>query len=204
MKIGLLMSTAYTLSVITSGVAVAQSSTSAPLSSQDAAFVRQAAAGGEAEIMMGQLAEKRGMNGATKSFAQMMIADHSKANDQLMQVTAPMGVQPDNTPSMSQSLIYQKLEAAPASKFDSMYARANVRGHKVMKALFKLEAASGQNVALKNYATQTLPVVEEHLVMAEKLVPMGTGHMSMMEMKASRADRSADELNAKELQSTSR
>jgi hypothetical protein len=81
-----------------------------------------------------------------------------------------------------------------------MYARVNVRGHEMMAMLFKKEITSGQSPALKTYASQTLPTVEEHLAMAKKIAPISSMRpMSMMKMKGSNADNSADQLNAKEL-----
>jgi putative membrane protein len=189
----------------TSTVTPADTAASPNTSTQDATFVREASAGGQAEIMMGQLAQQRGMTDATRSFGQMMIADHTKANQQLMQIAETLQLQPAAHPNAMQQMAYQHLQTVPASRFDTSYARINVKGHEMMAALFRQEIATTQNAALKGYAMQTLPVVEQHLAMAEKLAPMGSSSMMMMRMapmggsKSTDADHSADQLNAREL-----
>ena len=44
-----------------------------------------------------------------------------------------------------------------------------LNGHKQAVALFEAYAKSGDNPALKSWAAKTLPHLQEHLAMAEKL-----------------------------------
>src|SRR5580700_9034431 len=48
-------------------------------SSADETFAKKAAAGGMAEVKLGQLAVERGSNPAVKNFGRRMVQDHSKA-----------------------------------------------------------------------------------------------------------------------------
>ena len=52
----------------------------------DKTFVKKAAAGGLAEVELGQLATQKASSEDVKKFGQRMVDDHSKANDQLKQV----------------------------------------------------------------------------------------------------------------------
>jgi putative membrane protein len=48
----------------------------------DQAFVKEAAIGGMAEVALGQLASTKATNDKVKAFAQRMVTDHGKANDE--------------------------------------------------------------------------------------------------------------------------
>jgi predicted outer membrane protein len=52
----------------------------------DLDFMNQAAPGGMAEVELGRMAASQGMSKEVKTFGQKMVEDHSKANQELMQV----------------------------------------------------------------------------------------------------------------------
>jgi predicted outer membrane protein len=54
--------------------------------SADSGFATEAAEGGLAEVQLGQLATQKASNEDVKRFGQMMVDDHSKANEQLNQI----------------------------------------------------------------------------------------------------------------------
>src|SRR3981081_3280960 len=66
------------------GGAVAFSQSTGP----DARFAQKAAAGGMAEVKLGQLAQEKGSNPAVKEFGKRMEVDHSKAGDRLRDVAS--------------------------------------------------------------------------------------------------------------------
>jgi putative membrane protein len=65
----------------------------------DQSFVKEAAEGGLAEVELGQLATEKTSNPEVKRFAQRMINDHSKANDQLKQIAVQKGIDLPTEPS---------------------------------------------------------------------------------------------------------
>lgn len=158
---------ALAASLLLAGPASAAMNGMSTSNGQDATFVTQAAAGGMAEISEAHLAEKNGSGAKVKAFAQRMIADHTKADDQLMAIvkkdgfTAPSGIGPTNEAMMS------KLQGMTGSSFDTAYLSGQIAGHEKMEALFKQEIASGKNPDLVAFAKNTLPVVEEHLALAK-------------------------------------
>src|SRR5213080_5362042 len=73
------------------GVAMAQDSPaggSSSLSVKDKTFMKKAAKGGMMEVAMGKLAEEKGQSDDVKSFGKRMVADNSKANDELKKIAA--------------------------------------------------------------------------------------------------------------------
>src|SRR5258708_26928493 len=61
------------------------------LSARDYRFVTEAARGGMDEVRLGELAKTKGTSQAVRDFGQRMVADHSKANDELKQIVANKG-----------------------------------------------------------------------------------------------------------------
>ena len=62
------------------------------LSSDDRKFIMEAAHGGMMEVELGKLAVDKASSADVKQFAQRMVDDHSKANDELMQLASQKGV----------------------------------------------------------------------------------------------------------------
>src|SRR6266699_3895865 len=56
------------------------------LSRKDYKFACEAAQGGLLEVKLGELAKQKASNPTVQQFADRMIADHNKANDQLKQI----------------------------------------------------------------------------------------------------------------------
>jgi hypothetical protein len=61
------------------------------------------------------------------------------------------------------------LKAKNGKEFDQTYDQVQVKAHRDAVALFEAYGKSGDNADLKNWASQTLPHLKEHLSMAEKL-----------------------------------
>lgn len=142
---------------------------------QDRLFIRQAAVGGRAEVDLGKLAQSRGSAAQVKSFGELMAKDHSKSNDQLMRlakgtnVELPKGLAPDD------AAFKGELEGAQGTAFDQRYLVKQIADHQKTVNLLQWEISSGQNQALKNYASEMLPDVLEHLRHAQMHLAELTG-----------------------------
>ena len=62
-----------------------------------------------------------------------------------------------------------KLRGESGGDFSKDYNQMQLAGHKEAVALFEAYAKTGDNAALKSWAAKTLPHLQEHLAMAEKL-----------------------------------
>jgi putative membrane protein len=61
------------------------------------------------------------------------------------------------------------LRGAKAADFDHRYLVQQVAAHKEAQILMRGYAKSGDNGAVKSFAAETLPAVEDHLAMAQKM-----------------------------------
>lgn len=142
---------------------------SAALSSADREFVQHAASGGMAEIQAAQLAQQRAGSPQVRQFAGRMITDHTQAGDELQQIADQLSITLPSQPDSKEMAAQQKLRGLNGANFDEAYAQQEVRDHQQDVALFRKEATSGQDPALKAYAQKTLPILQQHLQMAQLL-----------------------------------
>jgi len=150
------------------GAAAQASSSGSQLSASDKAFMDKAAQGGMAEVELGQLATQKGQSEQVKQFGQKMVDDHTKANDQLKQVASQVGVTLPTGLDAKDEATKDKLSKLSGTQFDKAYMKDMVNDHKVDVAEFQKEAQNGKDPAVKNFAQQTLPVLQEHLQMAQQ------------------------------------
>jgi putative membrane protein len=155
--------------ILVVGGRLASASSSQPVPDADSSFAMKAAAGGMAEVKMGQLAADKGSNDAVKAFGQRMVTDHSKAGDKLKDVAAKGGVTLPTDITKADQREYDKLSKLSGKDFDQAYAQAMVKDHMDDVAEFKKEAASGGDSSLKQFAADTLPTLQDHLKQAKEM-----------------------------------
>jgi len=139
----------------------------ATLSATDRTFAQKAAAGGLAEVSLGQLAQQNASSQQVKEFGQRMVTDHSQANQELQQIAQSENLTLPTTPESKDQALQKRLSALKGTAFDAAYTQDMVRDHQQDIAEFKREAESGQDPALKAFAQKTLPVLQQHLQMAQ-------------------------------------
>jgi putative membrane protein len=138
-------------------------------SSSDRTFMQKAAQGGMAEVELGKLAQENAQSQDVKDFGQRMVEDHSKAGDQLKQVASQQGVTLPTDLSAKDNATKQRLSQLHGDAFDKAYMRDMVSDHREDIAEFKHESSSGHDSQVREWATQTLPTLEDHLKMAEQV-----------------------------------
>jgi putative membrane protein len=131
-------------------------------------FVNEAAMGGMAEVKLGQLAVEKGSSEDVKKFGQMMVDDHTKANDELKSMAQSKQIDLPTDLGKHQKM-YDKLAAMSGSDFDKAYIDAMVKDHKEDVSLFEKEANKGDDAELKAWAAKTLPTLQMHLQHAQDL-----------------------------------
>jgi putative membrane protein len=140
------------------------------LSSMDRKFMTQAAAGGMAEVEMARLALEKASSDDVKKYAQQMIDDHTKANEELMHVASQKGVTLPTGPDAKHMALMERMRNASGAAFDRMYIKeAGVKDHASMEKLFMKESNGGRDADARAFAAKTLPTVQMHLRMAREM-----------------------------------
>lgn len=144
----------------------------------DKKLIKTAAQSDETEISMAKIALSRSENAEIKRYAQMMIDDHGKTSLQLKPLADAAGVAKPDLKAKDKATA-TRLQTLSGGKFDLAYLQANARGHRDVAAKMRLQAPGVTNPDLKSFATETLPIVEHHAMMAQEMAAkMGAGTTS--------------------------
>ena len=138
-------------------------------SPQDKMFLKNAGAGDMFEIQTSQLALQKSSSDDVKQFAQMMIDDHTKLENQMKPIVAEANVQPPTGLMGKDKGEYKKLQGLSGDAFDKEYISAMVMDHSKVSKDFAAEANSGQLQDEKMAAAQNKPTVDMHLQKAQAL-----------------------------------
>jgi putative membrane protein len=132
------------------------------LSAQD--FVTKASTANMFEIESSKLAQDKAHRDDVKAFADRMVEDHTKTGDKLEEVLADsnQNIKPANALDNKHQKLMNKLKATSEDKFDAEYVKIQTDAHKEAVGLFSDYSKSGSNTALKDFATETLPTLQEH------------------------------------------
>jgi putative membrane protein len=146
-------------------------SSSRKLAPADRQFIKKAAEGGLAEVQLGQLATEKADSQDVKQFGQRMVDDHTKANDQLKQVASQKGVTVPDKLSPKDAATKARLEKLSGKAFDRAYMRDMVMDHTKDVSEFRMESKNAKDPDVKNFASQTLPTLQDHLKEAKSIAP---------------------------------
>ncbi len=135
----------------------------------DKAFLKKAMQGSMAEVELGKLALSKSSNDQVKQFAQKMIDDHTKLNEQAKPVAQQTGVSVPDGPSKKDKAMMAKMQGLSGDAFDKAYIQDMVKDHKADDNDFKTEASSGQNPQIKDLASQGEPIIASHLQMVQQI-----------------------------------
>jgi putative membrane protein len=137
----------------------------------DATFVKKAASDGMHEVELGKIAQTQAKNDDVKKFAETMVTDHTKANEELMKCAKDAGLDvPDKMMEEHQKEV-DRFKDYKGTNFDQDYMKHMVDDHEKAVALFKQASKEAKNPKLKEFATKTLPVIQAHLDQARKIQP---------------------------------
>lgn len=139
------------------------------LSQQDKTFIQEAGAGNLAEAEMGQLAEQKATTPAIKEFGRWMATDHGFANKWLAAILRDERESFQPTLTAEQQQMKQKLEGLSGTQFDQFFVQHMVQDHEKTVPVFEKEAKEGHNPAIKAYAEDLTPVLEQHLAEIKEL-----------------------------------
>lgn len=131
-------------------------------------FVEKAAQSNIAEAQLGKLAAEKAQSDQVKRFAQRMVDDHTKANTQLVEATQGKFTLPKDVATEHGDKM-RKMQGMQGEDFDRAYMREMLTEHRNDVKMFQDYARNGDDQALKTFAQNTLPVLQEHLKMAQDI-----------------------------------
>ncbi|MFL5748641.1 MAG: DUF4142 domain-containing protein [Niastella sp.] len=132
-------------------------------------FMNDAAVGGMTEVEASKLATERATNPRVKMFAEMMVRDHSAANDELKTIARGKNVNlPAELGGKNQDHITD-LSKKKGTDFDKAYMKMMESDHKDVVDEFEKCAKNGTDPDIKTFCSQKLPTLRMHLDSAKAI-----------------------------------
>lgn len=129
----------------------------------DQAFVRSILESDATEVQLGQLAQEKSQSADVKEFAQKMVENRKRLDDQMAPIAKELDVSEPKGPSKKDKQEMAKLQSLSGSQFDQEYIRVVEKAHEKDVKNFKSEAQSAQDPNVQRAAQLDEPVIEQHL-----------------------------------------
>ena len=130
----------------------------------DMQFVKQAAENGRHEILAAQEALPQLKSPELRRVAEMLVNDHGGANERLSRLAEAKG-----WPVPGPAAAASPPAGTSSSDFDAKFTADMIAGHERSAALYRAQAAGGEDKDLRKYAKETLPTIEKHLAELRRL-----------------------------------
>lgn len=135
----------------------------------DHEFVMTAANSGMAEVAIGKIAQEKAKNADVKKLADRVVADHTKANEELTRLARDAGMNVPDKPEADYESKVKQFRSEADKNFDKDFVHHMVEGHTKSVDLFTRASKELKNEHLRSFAEKTLPTIKEHLTTAKRL-----------------------------------
>lgn len=126
-------------------------------------FLVDAANGGMAEVSLSRLALEKSSNAAVKRYADMMVNDHTGANDQVKMLAAQKNVTLPADVSDENRKKADDLMKKTGRDFDKEYVDIMVKDHEKTINMFESAVNNVKDADVVAFANNTLPKLRTHL-----------------------------------------
>jgi putative membrane protein len=132
-------------------------------------FLEDATAKGIAEIEAGRQALENSENSRVQSFAQTMIDDHTRMNEELRAIAREKNLEvADDATLMDQGKV-MIMQLRSGDGFDRHYMGNQVNAHEQTIELYENASQNLADQELREKASDSLPKLREHLAKAQEL-----------------------------------
>lgn len=140
------------------------------LNAEEKKFLADAAQGGQYELALAQLATANASDSSVKSYATMLVSDHTMANQKLQLLAQRRNVVlPTALPADKQQVI-DRLTKLTGAEFDRQFIQiVGLHDHKTDIGLFEKASREAKDSEVRDFASSTLPTLRAHLSAAQNL-----------------------------------
>jgi putative membrane protein len=133
----------------------------------DEGFVKDVGSAGLMEVEISQYASQHATNARVKEFAEMMVKDHTQANNELKAIASSKNLTVTMDDKHSDKL--RDLEKKTGNDFDKEFMKEMVDEHEKNINKFEKMAENGKDPELKAFAEKYLPKLRMHLDHAKQV-----------------------------------
>lgn len=132
-------------------------------------FVNKAADHGKTEIALAELATQQASNPEVKSFAQKLVDDHKKVDEELTSLAGQKNVKLDQDDDPKEERHYKRLAKKSGTEFDQEFVETMVDMHEADVKMFEKASTDAKDSALKSFAAKHVDHLRQHLQQAQSL-----------------------------------
>lgn len=135
----------------------------------DQAFIKQMFESNAVEVQLGQLAQEKSQSDDVKQFAEKMVENRKRLDDQLAPLAKRLDVSQPKGPDKKMKQQIAKMETLSGQQFDEEYIRTIEREHQKDVKNFKQAAGAAQDPGVQRTAQADAPIIEQHLQAIQKI-----------------------------------
>ena len=139
----------------------------------DSEFLTKAASDGMLEVELGKQVAARAVTPEVKKFAQQMVADHTKANVELMALAAKKNITLPTTLGDDHKKVLKNVLEEKGVKMDQKYMKEMLKDHQEDVKEFTDASINASDPDIKKLAAKNVPILRMHLDMVTKMRPAG-------------------------------
>ncbi|CAN5297925.1 DUF4142 domain-containing protein [soil metagenome] len=132
-------------------------------------FLIEATSGGMMEVELGKIAQQNAKAASVKFFGNMMVTDHSKANEELQPIARAANIETGIQMMSKHQMHVDEMKKLKGAAFDKAYMSMMVQDHNEDMDHFKTTAQTARDTDIRNFASKTLPVLQMHLDSAKAI-----------------------------------
>jgi len=135
----------------------------------DQAFIKQMFESNAVEVQLGQLAQEKSQSDDVKQFAEKMVENRKRLDDQLAPLAKRLDVSQPKGPDKKMKQQIAKMQTLSGQEFDQEYIRTIEREHQKDVKNFKQAASAAQDPSVQRTAQADAPIIEQHLQAIQKI-----------------------------------
>jgi len=121
------------------------------------------------EVQLGNLAAQKASSSDVKQFGERMATDHSQLGQRLQQLASNLNVAVPQELDAAQRSAVSRLEKLTGKAFDREYIKSMINDHVKDIAEFERAASQATNADIKQFVSEALPTMRDHLKMAREI-----------------------------------
>jgi putative membrane protein len=136
---------------------------------EDVEFLVEAMRTGLAEIQLGELAAQRSDNPRVRDYGAKLKSDHTAQVAEIERMLQPLRVTIPAEPSAEAQTHHAALARLAGEQFDAAFLEMMIASHTEAIEKYGAQTHANPDRTLSDFASKSLPVLREHLAVAESL-----------------------------------
>jgi putative membrane protein len=135
----------------------------------DLDFVLRATMGGMDEVALGDLAKGKAQSEEVKRLADLIVREHTAANEELMRLASQKGTPVPETSGEVAQTVAASMSELQGTDFDLQYVLQQHGAHLAAVQMFRHASQHAMDPEVKAFAAKHAPAIEAHTAQIEKV-----------------------------------